>query len=371
MRQKGSRVRKVGYRGATIVLRSPSGIEERFSFPLFPGVRGEKNRDRVSRLLSRGWKIVRRNGLVVLDNESESFDVDADTDKAGVDDKKNTDQVIGTTKTGRASHGGNHASKEVKDSPNPAKDGERIRGCRGGEMARKEMRDKIRRNSMRPSSQPVRARRCGGGNPIFSPEPIAQMGREYLATARRSGDLLAKVAGRSSKKTVYSTGVDVDGLLMALEIGENPIPYLEKPVERSNIKVLITPDCSGSTQGWNGVAQGWAQVLASHENLDVIYVQNSNGWLIADLGDKETKNLVQSVDLLVYLGDCDGRELCERYASYGTTVIALDSFCARVAEPRRRDKKNEKILWYDRCSAKEPSTWETALRMALVEVEGR
>src|SRR4051794_36692052 len=75
-------------------------------------VRDRIERDKeLYRLLSQGWKVAGQNGQAKATNEPEEG-------KAGEEEEKQTDVVVGTTKSGSASHGGDHASREVKDSPN-------------------------------------------------------------------------------------------------------------------------------------------------------------------------------------------------------------------------------------------------------------
>src|SRR4030042_3237127 len=74
------------------------------------------------RHLSAGWKVVAQDGPPIHQEDGE----------VGEEEKKDTNLVIGTTRSGNASHGGNDASAEVEDSPNAAKHGMRLRKCRGG-----------------------------------------------------------------------------------------------------------------------------------------------------------------------------------------------------------------------------------------------
>lgn len=46
--------------------------------------------------------------------------------------------------------------------------------------------------------------------------------------------------------------------MIALEINEDPTPYLEVSAKQPRMRILITPDCSGSCQDWSGIAQGWS-----------------------------------------------------------------------------------------------------------------
>jgi hypothetical protein len=148
-----------------------------------------------------------------------------------------------------------------------------------------------------------------------------------------------------------------------LEIGDNPLPPLEDPDERPKLKILVTPDCSGSTQGWNGLGQAWALHLSRIPDVDVIYFTNVNGELREIEEDAAIQKLMESVDVVLYLGDGDGYELCRHYASNGATVLALDSYSASVAKPRLKIEKagSGMLYWVDRVSAREPETWTRSI----------
>ncbi|HXH26530.1 MAG TPA: hypothetical protein VNG90_01405, partial [Candidatus Acidoferrum sp.] len=162
--------------------------------------------------------------------------------------------------------------------------------------------------------------------------------------------------------------VDIYRLLVALEVGDNPLPALEAPNHKRKLRILATPDCSGSTQGWNGLGQAWALHLAKLPDVEVVYAANFNGQFFELSSDKATTELIESVDLVLYLGDHDGRQMCEHYASLGATVVALDSYSASVAKPRLATSMalgQGTLYWVDRVSAKEPATWAKAVELCL------
>lgn len=362
-----------GYRGL-VTLVSPQG--ERLSLPV-PGrlvvwsnergqydTRAPKNRvqpiavrgdadasrqdTRFRRLLSQGWRVA---GPCRVVNE------DADTE-VGEEQKKDTDVVIGTTKTGEASHGGDHASGEVKDSPNYAK-----RGCRGGRGAK----DKAERRleEAKANEQPC-LHKCTGGRSrrasLFTPDPI-KVSAGMEASAKRSAELLAELVGRSQLKVRQGVQVNAFDLLVALEIGDNPIPALEAPRERPRMRVLVSPDRSGSCRGWCALGMAWASHLSDLPDTDIFYVENGNGQFL-----KNVSALLPKIDVVIYLGDDDGWEMCEKYARGGLMVIALDCYAARVAKPRlakRPEGVGGNFFWVERCSSKKPETWYQALRLAL------
>lgn len=323
-----------------------------------PETRGQIRRQdkRFRRLLSEGWTVVKP------DEEG----------TAGEEEKKNTSLVIGSTKSGDKSHGGDHASGEVEDSPNAAKDGKepkRPRGCRGGQRKPNERQNtpQAKRNRRAERGAQVRVQNSGqkGSCGVYSPQPL-RVGPEMLRSAEKSAELLAELVGRAGIKVKRGVTVDAERLLVALETGDNPLPPLEWPSERPKCRVLITPDCSGSTQGWSGTGKAWAMHLSKNPELEVVYLDNSNGdfW---EVRGEQVERLLASVDIVVYLGDGDGHSLCTSYAQQGATVLALDCYAACVARPRLKAERfgQGQLFWVDRVSAQAPDTWATALSLAL------
>jgi len=295
---------------------------------------------RFSRLLSAGYKVVKSD-----DNIPDG--------KVGEEEKKNTDLVIGTTKSGDASHGGDHASCEVKDSPNHAERGNR--GGRGKNPHHYGGKPRLQKGA------PERIERRGGSG-VYSPTPL-KSNQKLLDSAEKSAKLLAELVGRSQRKIRRGTTIDVENLLIALETGDNPLPFLESPDERPKMKILVTPDCSGSTQGWSGLGQAWALHLSKLEGVDVIYVPNFNGELVG-VRSSDVDGLIGSVDVLIYLGDGDGQDLCRHYASLGAMVMALDCYSANFCKPRLAESEKG-MYWIDRVSAKVPESWAEAIEICL------
>jgi hypothetical protein len=342
----------IGYSGQ-VTLVSPSGDKKTIYLPgrcrawwnkqIVSGQGGDEKK--FYHLLSAGWKVF--------------FGQVGPNNKVCEEEKKNTDVVIGTTKSGNLSHGGDHASAEVANSPNAAAQGCQVRGNRGGRKERQPKQKKSKR------IQVQRARQVGSGA-VYAPQPL-RVKPGVLESAKESGELLAQLVGRSDQKIKRGVTVKTEKFLVALEIGDDPLPALEWPEERPKLKVLVTPDCSGSTQGWSGLGQAWALCLSQLPETDVIYVTNFNGSIWETISEAESLKLIQSVDVVLYLGDGDGYSLCERYASLGATVLAMDCHCASVAKPRVKAKQigQGRLYWVDRVSAKEPATWTQAIRLCL------
>lgn len=309
-----------------------------------------ERRDRAfRRLLSQGWRVASQREM-------------EKTGVAGEEEQKATDVVDGSAKTGQASHGGDHASCEVKDSPNRAK-----RGNRGGRSGTRQERGirKAQQSQPKTSLAPVTQK---GGGAVFSAQRLS-VHPQMQTSAEKSAELLGELVGRSAQKTPSGVVVDAFKLLTALEIGDNPLPPLETRAQKPRLRVLVTPDCSGSTQNWNGLGRAWALFLAKLPDVDVVYHENMNGQFWHGMSPHpEAEKLLSEADVVVYLGDSDGESLCRSYAEKGATVLALDCHCASVAKPRLRyvsQKGSGSLYWVDRVSAKQPETWYQALKLVL------
>lgn len=327
---------------------------------------GEKANRLFYRLLSQGWKVAISSSPTGVEEPERK------------EEKKDTDVVDGAQKNGNVSHGGDHASKEVADSPNAASNGNKPsfhgRGSRGSRCGKNGVKAANHRENHKrqPSKERARVRlekRVGTGNVgIYCPQPI-RIKPEVLKSAEKSAELLSELIGRSEQKTPVGVTIDPEDLMVALEIGDNPLPPLEVPFQRPRLRVLVTPDCSGSTQNWSGLGQAWAIHLAKIPDVDVVYITNFNGEFWNNGGKPEgmTQALLEKVDIVVYLGDGDGFELCKNYAEKGSIVVGLDCYCASVAKARLREswQRRGAFYWVDRVSADAPDTWFKALELVL------
>lgn len=329
-------------------------------------MREEERRQRIrrdrafQRLLSAGWKVSRQN----TSESSIQDSLGQECEEAA----KDTDEVIGTTLSGDTSHGGDHASCEVKDSPNHAR-----RGCRGGRNARskKERIEKTKADKQEQKRQGYSLERRNGSG-IFSPQPM-RIDSKIIASTEASAELLKRIVGQSHVRMRQGVEVDVEKLLIALETQNNPLPALETPHEVSRLRVIVSPDCSGSTQNWSGVGRGWANHISRLQDIDVVYIENMNGSFMwrnySQDVPKEVAVFLKGADILIYLGDGDGYDLCHSYADSGARVIALDCHLASIAKPRLSKKYQSQgggeLYWIDRVSAKDPLTWYGALKLIL------
>lgn len=358
-----------GYSGLT-TLRSPDGREEaqlwlgKIQERPWWGREDKKADKKFRQLLSAGWKVIGSETPVPTEETRPEDEVaEAEEGQPGEEEKKDTSEVAEANEAGGDKHGGNHASAEVEGSPNSAQNGKKPRGQRGGKS------DKNRS----PASAPKKLDWCQqkGGGAVYCPQPL-KVTKEMRRSAEESAQILAELVGRAAEKVRQGTDVKVMDLLVALETDDNPLPALEAPRERPRARILITPDCSGSCQSWSGVSAAWAMKIAELPDVEVVHLENSNGGLYAggaSLTDEEVVELLGSFDLLVYLGDGDGKALAHHYAESGATVIVLDCYAARVAKPRLKKRKEYasggQLTWVDMVSATEPQTWKVALQFAI------
>src|SRR3989339_705731 len=161
-----------------------------------------------NRLLSAGWKVVKSSPNLqdgTHDNDNASDD----------EEKKNTDSVIGTTLSGDKSHGGNHASGEVADSPNRAQ-----RGCRGG-RSKNSKSDRIqqKKESDQEKKQAAYPMKQYDGSGIYAPQQM-RISSESIASMESSAELLKKIIGQSEIKMSQGIEIDSEKLLIALETGD-------------------------------------------------------------------------------------------------------------------------------------------------------
>lgn len=274
------------------------------------------------------------------------------------------------------------AEKEGGEAPK-ADSRQKKRGCRGGrgkkaqkgrphwhrEVVTRRGRAKVARHQKLMRAKQGGPSQCGGGG-VHSPTPLL-LTPEIRKSAEKSAEFLMELVGRAAAKTPSGTTVDAERLLVALEIDDNPLPWLEAPQMRPSLKVLVTPDCSGSTQGWSSLGQAWAEAVSKIPGVDALYVENVNGEFRLPDGAplKQWKELVRQVDVAIYLGDGDGHDLCHQYAQAGATVVAFDNYLARTEKARLKEVSEKQsggcVYWIDRVSAKAPDTWYDALRLVL------
>lgn len=369
-------------------------------------------------LLARGWRVA---GYVYMAGQKKSAPVVTPTGRVASKEaiarpeqkeSEGVDEVAeATSLTSEDVHGGNEATKDIQDSPNAANDGQNpenhgaevgvdgeegsgdgqgdqssseldsqseggsdrpSRGSRGGRSERRRAeRAEVRRLAAQAPPPQVSKPTRNGATSVLCLRPL-DVSQGMRRAARKSAQLLAELIGRSTQKTVQGTQVQALDLLLALETGDNPLPALERPRLRPSLKVLITPDSSGSCQDWSGLGRAWALEVSKLPDVDVIYVENMNGQFMGAgyrvVADEAVDGMLREVDVVIYLGDGDGYDLCHDYASRGATVVALDSYCASVAKPRLREvnrRGSGVVYWVDKVSNCDAATWFDGLKLVM------
>ncbi len=376
-----------GY-GGSVILVSPLGETRIVYLPpryRFGGVlqsyesHRPEDTKRFYRLLSAGWQVIAHGGRQPSGQHNPAK-------------QKAPEQVAvvapATSMVSEDIHGGDEATQDISDSPKAADDGQnpnnqgaeagdgkdskttRPRGQRGGRG-----RQKSQHEPKKQASHPkvVKEARQSGGQGVFCLQPFT-VKSSTRHDAAKSAALLAELVGQSSLKTIQGTDIDIFDLLIALEIGDNPLPALECPRLRPRMRVLITPDSSGSTQNWSGLARAWSIELSKVPEVDVLYVDNMNGQFVGPaqdfLPDSAVDELLRKIDLVVYLGDEDGKNFCCDCASQGTMVVALDSYCAYRASPRLSITQvgGGFVYWVDQVSVHNTDSWSEALQLVICQL---
>ena len=177
----------------------------------------------------------------------------------------------------------------------------------------------------------------------------------------------------SDKKFKKPRKPDALKIWQALKTGENPLPYLDVPQKKRQLKVLATPDISGSCQNFSHLSQGFALVLAKMEDVAVTYIENHNWQLIGIEWTKEkSAQFCSAQDIVFYLGDDDCVENALIAAEKGATFIAFSSYRANAGvgathTPAKdiSTQKGGRFLLYHYCNVNYLDTIVSALTDAV------
>jgi hypothetical protein len=139
--------------------------------------------------------------------------------------------------------------------------------------------------------------------------------------------------GEKNIGAILDRGQSVPPSDEVLEASRNIGEYLVSIGEESASEALsfvLSPDLSPSTSEWNPIAEAVSESLANIPGVSSRVVINSNGAWYADETSAEDVNERMSKDLaggsvLVYLGDDQGYEHCQKVASGGGIVIGVSS----------------------------------------------
>jgi hypothetical protein len=188
---------------------------------------------------------------------------------------------------------------------------------------------------------------------IYTPQKA-----ELSADAAECARIIAQIIGmgeKSQEKGRYN--LDVVGFATSYEKGENPIPYLSKPVEAVRRPcLLVSPDDSGSCHEDSGFIWSFCNQLARH--YQVFMQRNWNGRL--------SQPVEAEVDLILYIGDEDFFMQGENALNeINTRVIGLSNVACNHKKPALLTKlSTPKRAWVEHVSLKVGSDYMAALKIA-------
>lgn len=196
-------------------------------------------------------------------------------------------------------------------------------------------------------------------SPVLVPTDMKPLDYRVKPIAAECLEALRHIVGRASKQILRPVRVDAVGMLLALETGNDPTPYIDRRTKGRTINVVITADISGSCQQNSPYTQSIAMLLADAmgEQVQVYYASNVNGTLILEQGGAIP--YPDNTDVVIYWGDDDCLRIAAREAEKGTAFIALSCYNARQADGQphlkltKRTRKGGCVLYYDRMSITE------------------
>lgn len=183
---------------------------------------------------------------------------------------------------------------------------------------------------------------------------------------------LKQLVGCSDKKVQRNPQTDALKVLMALETGNDPMPYFDVPSDVRGLKVLVTADISGSCQSFSDLTQGFAITLSKFPEVEVKFALNSNGYLCG-VTLEESIEAYKEADIVLYFGDedCYGHGLDVEKA--GATFIAFMSYRANYCDSNAHVawdvKQKGRFLAYEKCNINNPHTIIVALRDAIQKLK--
>ena len=215
-------------------------------------------------------------------------------------------------------------------------------------------------------------------SPVLVPTDMAPLNYRVKPIASECLDALRHIVGRATKQVLRPVRVDAVGMLLALETGNDPTPYIDRRVKGRTINVVITADISGSCQQNSPYTQSMAMLLADAmgEQVQVYFSDNFNGLLVPAnwTGNEPTILYPDNTDVVIYFGDDDCLRIASHEAEKGTAFIGLSCYNARQADGQphlkleKRTRKGGCVLYYDRISITEGIGIAAALKDAAKKI---
>lgn len=130
--------------------------------------------------------------------------------------------------------------------------------------------------------------------------------------------------------------VDMIGFIRALEVDENPLPYLHKSVDKARkLKIMLTYDESGSCHFVLRPLLAFADSLVKSPDVDVYLAPNFNGHIQNEKDLSQTKEF----DLILYFGDVDIYRFLPKWVEKKAyqKLLCLSVFNKKHSEPYRNE----------------------------------
>ena len=199
-------------------------------------------------------------------------------------------------------------------------------------------------------------------SPVLVPTAVKSLDYSAKPIAYECLQALVHIVGSASKQVLRPIRIDSVGMLLALETGNDPTPYIDRRTKGRTVNVAITADISGSCQHNSPYTQSVAMLIADTmgEAVQVYYAPNFNGRLLSECvnGYCNVLPYPDNTDVVIYFGDEDGLEIAEIEAEKGTIFIVLSCHNARQADGlahlrrHRSAPKGGAILYYGRIDIK-------------------
>jgi len=309
---------------------------------------------------------------------------------------KDTDQVLEDLKKIKEDadvHGGDNASKEVEESPNSADDGsedkkESDQKGENGEDGEGEPSNPDGENGEDGEGEPSNPDGENGevssesdDNSYIEPsedsstgyrgKPVDDKSLRFTKGIRAFNELMLNLVG-DSQDPQFTERFSPAKYIQYRNEKRSIIPALHHHIElESKVKVLVTPDMSGSTVGWSSISQQLAKHFKKGiSNADVTIIDNFNGY-ISNKGYHNTPSYNDTIstlskyDIVLYLGDTDAEEILTspEMAKVETQIICLDNSYSNVGDVRLVNQQNPNTIWINGVSVKRDNDLKKAARL--------
>lgn len=275
-----------------------------------------------------------------------------------------------TTRTSNDVHGGDNASGEVPDaqqsSGSPAGGDQDKKEKTSGEVPDEkngERKKRVHRGKKKKKTPHRSQIQWGGGNEIFSPPGFRKPSESEKKAAQEAANIFLKWLGTGEPKEEEE--FDLLGFVKAVQIGEDLRPYIQSDIEREEtVRILITPDQSGSTCSWSDVSTAFAYALQEQGKklgVSVALIPNFNGTPV--ISDQDVSwSEIERVDVVLYLGDNDAMESIQKVPA--NRIIALSNVYSSVRDGEPRICQDiPGVIWVEGVAGRDVTSFTKALKI--------